>query len=396
MEFSYSPRLADIKERAAALTGRLAAYEDEVEREGGLPESRRDEVVAMVRDSGFLAMNAPEKWGGGGLGWLEQIVAESEFGRLTNGMYLAVERPALAMLAATDAQRERFLLPEIRGERVGGRAFTEPQAGSDPTMFATSAVRSGAGFRISGEKWFVTLGDIADYLIVMAIVQPEMAPTLFLVDKDRPGVCMKENPRYMHTFAFGHPHFTLDDVEVGPDEVLGDVGGGWQLVQETVSEERVVVAAHTLGAAERALELASNWARERVQGGERLIRQQLIQSMLADSAIDLTLARTYLHRLGWELDQGQDPKTAHAKVALAKVAASEAAGRIVDRAVQIFGGRGYLRDNPVERLYREVRVDRIWMGTSEIQRMAVANQIDKRGYRSLVEFADKAASDVSD
>jgi acyl-CoA dehydrogenase len=388
VEFSYSADLVGLKARARELAKKLTAYEDESEREGGLLPSSREEIKRIVLDSGFNAMNAPVAWGGAGLSWLQQVVVEEEFGRLTNGLWAAVWRPtAAALTRSTPQQRERYLLPEIRGERFGGRAITEPEAGSDLRRLATTAVRSGRGYRITGEKWFVTLGDVADYFLVLALVQPDNAPTMFLVDRNAAGVELLDTPHYTHNFAYAHPNFSFTDVEVGEDAVLGEVGEGFRLTQETFFEERVLVAAHAVGAAERALSHATDWAREREQGGERIIRHQLIQAMLADSVIDIAVNRTFVHQLAWDIDNGGDPRTLNAKVAMAKISATEAAGRVADRAVQIFGGRGYLRSNPVERVYRDVRVDRIWMGTSEIQRIMVANEIDKRGLSGLVHFS---------
>lgn len=387
MEFCYSANLVALKSRAKELAKRLMSYEDECEFQGGLSSASRDEIKKIVLESGFNAMNAPTRWGGAGLTWLEQIVVEEEFGRLTNGLWAAVWRPtAAALTRCTPQQRERYLIPEINGDRFGARAVTEPEAGSDLRCITTTAVQTDSGFRITGEKWFVTLGDVADYFLVVAMVQPDNAPTMFLVDKDAPGVELISTPRYTHNFAYEHPNYSFRDVEVGVDAVLGTVGEGFQLVQETFLEERVLVAIHAVGAAERALELASDWAGQRTQGGTRVIRHQLIQAMLADCAIDVAVNRTFVHQLGWELDRGGDLKTLNAKVAMAKISATEAAGRVADRAVQIFGGRGYLRDNPVERIYRDVRVDRIWMGTSEIQRILVANEIEKRGLAGLTRF----------
>ncbi|MGW4129434.1 acyl-CoA dehydrogenase family protein [Amycolatopsis japonica] len=391
MEFAYSARLAELKQRGRDLAKKLTAFEDECEEDGRLSPTSRRQVKEIVLESGLSSMNAPIEAGGAGLSCLEQVVVEEELGALTNGLWAAVWRPTAALLiAATPEQRERYLLPEIRGTRFGGRAVTEPGAGSDPKAIATTAVRTPNGYRISGEKWFVTLGDIADYFVLAAVVEPEHAPTMFLVDKHLPGVECIEMPKYTHQFAYAHPHFRFTDVEVGHDAVLGAVGDGLRLSQATFFEERILVAVHALGAAERALASALDWARDRVQGGERIIRHQQIGAMLADSAIDLAVNRTFVHQLAWDVDRGSDLKTLNAKVAMAKISATEAAGRVADRAVQIFGGRGYLRSNPVERIYRDVRVDRIWMGTSEVQRLVVVNELDKRGLDGLVHFSDPA------
>ena len=242
----------------------------------------------------------------------------------------------------------------------------------------------------NGEKWFVTVGDAADFLIVLAGVQPGNAPTLFLVDKQLPGVRVARVPRYMHTFVYEHPEFVFEDVELTADSVLGEVGGGYELTRSWFTEERLMIGARTVGAAERALRLAAEWTEQRHQFGKPLASFQLIQGMLADSAVDIAVNRALVHQVAWEFDQGGDEKTLHAKAAMAKLSASEAAGRVVDRAVQIFGGRGYMREYPVERLYRELRVDRIWEGTSEIQRLVIANEIAKRGLDALLAFPGQA------
>ena len=184
-------------------------------------------------------------------------------------------------------------------------------------------------------------------------------------------------------------------MHVGPEAVLGGVGAGLELTRDWFTEERLMIGARTIGAAERALTLAVDWAKQRVQGGEPLINRQLIQGMIADSVVDITTNRAYTHQVAWEFDQA-DPndaeqrKTLHAKAATVKLAASEASNRVVDRAVQIFGGRGYIRDYPVERLWRELRVDRIWEGTSEIQRLVIANETNKRGVENLLSFSYQA------
>jgi len=198
-------------------------------------------------------------------------------------------------------------------------------------------------------------------------------------------------PRYTHTFVYEHPEFEFNDVRVGADAVLGGVGQGYELTRDWFTEERLMIGARTIGAAERALTLATEWAKARVQGGARLIDRQLIQGMIADSVLDIATNRALTHQVAWEFDNSDSTdqtvrKTLHAKAATVKLAASEASNRVADRCQQIFGGRGYIRDYPVERLWRELRVDRIWEGTSEIQRLVIANEVDKRGLAGLLSF----------
>jgi len=386
MDFAYTPELEELKRRAAGLTATLMAYEDECERDGRLTPERLAEIRAAVLDARLNAINMPVEWGGAGLGVLEQVVVQEELGRLTNALWDAVWRPANPFRACTGEQRARWLEPGIRGERRDAVAITEEHAGSDPSGIATTATPDGAGWRIDGVKWFVTVGDVADHLLVLALVQPEGAPTMFIVDKDLPGVVVRRTPAYTHTFVFEHPEFGFEGVRVGPDSLLGEIGGGYELTRDWFTEERLMIGARTIGAATRALELATAWARDRVQGGRRLLDRQLIQAMLADSAAEIASNRALTHQVAAEFDRGGDRKTLHAKAAMVKLSSSEASNRIVDRCVQIFGGRGYMREQPVERLWRELRVDRIWEGTSEIQRLVIANEIDKRGLDGLLAF----------
>ncbi len=225
---------------------------------------------------------------------------------------------------------------------------------------------------------------------MLANVLPERAPTLFLVDKDTPGVRVLRTPRYMHTFVYEHPEFAFEDVALSADAVLGEVGQGYELTRDWFVEERLMIAARAIGAAERALRAAVEWAGERQQSG-RLLEHQLIQGMVADSVVDIATNRALVHQVAWEADQGLERKMLHAKAAVVKLAASEAGGRVVDRALQMFGGRGYMRENPCERLYRDLRVDRIWEGTSEIQRLIVGNEVAKRGLDGVLSFGAGAA-----
>jgi acyl-CoA dehydrogenase len=386
VEFAYSPEQQQLRARAAALAAEMMVHEQDCEEHNGLPPDVHAAVSERVRHHRLHAINMPAEWGGQGLSVLDQVIVQEQLGRLTNALWDMVWRPANALRACDDAQRERYLLPGIRGERRDCVAVTERDAGSDPSMIASTAVRVDDGFRIDGEKWFVTVGDAADYLIVLANVLPERAPTLFLIDKDTPGVSVLRTPRYMHTFVYEHPEFGFDGVRVAGDAVLGAVGQGYELTRDWFVEERVMIAARAIGAAERALRTATEWATERVQGGRPIIEHQLIGAMVADCVVDIATNRALVHQVAWEADRGLERKQLHAKAAVVKLAASEAAGRVVDRALQILGGRGYMRENACERLYRDIRVDRIWEGTSEIQRLIIANDVAKRGLDGVLGF----------
>ncbi|MEA2382861.1 MAG: acyl-CoA dehydrogenase [Solirubrobacteraceae bacterium] len=392
MDFTYTSEQLALRARARALADDIEIHELACEEQNGLPPEVHREVSGRVRHHGLNAINMPAEWGGQGLGVVDQVIVQEQLGRLTNALWDMVWRPANALRACDDAQRARYLIPGIRGERRDCVAVTERDAGSDPSAIASTAERlPGGGFRLNGEKWFVTVGDAADYMIVLANVMPERAPTLFLVDKDTPGVRVLRTPRYMHTFVYEHPEFAFEDVELAHDAVLGEVGQGYELTRDWFVEERLMIAARAIGAAERALGAAVEWAGDRVQGGSRLLDYQLIQGMVADSVVDISTNRALVHQVAWEADNGLERKMLHAKAAVVKLAASEAGGRVVDRALQMFGGRGYMRENPCERLYRDLRVDRIWEGTSEIQRLIIGNEVAKRGLDGVLSFGGAGA-----
>ena len=380
MDFSYSKRLTELKAAAHDLYLFIAQYEDACERDNGLPAEAHAAVRDAVLASGLQAVNMPTEWGGAGLTITEQVVVQDELGKLTGALWDMVWRPANALRFCTPEQRERFLIPVIEGNRRDCYAVTEPDAGSDPQNQQTTATQVDGGWVLNGVKWFVTVGDHADFMIVLAAAGPDRAPTLFLVDRDTPGIEILRTPRFMHTFVYEHPEFSFTDVFVPEENLLGGLGNGYDITRAWFTEERLMIAARTIGAAERGLDEARHWAVNREQFGQKISSFQLIQGMLADSAVDIAVNRAYTHQVAWEADQpGTDRKTVHAKASIAKLAASEASGRVIDRCVQIFGGRGYDRSFAVERLYRELRVDRIWEGTSEIQRLVISNELIKRG-----------------
>jgi acyl-CoA dehydrogenase len=384
MDLTLSAEQEDLRARARSLTESIMAHELDCEEQNGLSAEAHREIADRVRDLRLNAINMPAGWGGQGLSVLDQVLVQEELGQLTNALWDAVWRPANALRACSPEQRDEYLIPAIQGERRDCFAVTEEGAGSDPSLIETTARRVDGGYRIDGEKWFVTVGDVADFLIVLAMVMPEREPTLFLVDKDTPGVRVLRTPRYMHTFVYEHPEFGFEDVRVPETAVLGEVGEGYDLTRDWFVEERLMIAARSVGAAERALRAAVEFASGREQFGSPIIDYQLIQGMVADSVVDIATNRALVRQVAWEADQGMDRRLLHGKAAVVKLAASEAAGRVVDRALQIHGGRGYMRENVCERLYRDLRVDRIWEGTSEIQRVIVANEVRKRGLDGLL------------
>jgi alkylation response protein AidB-like acyl-CoA dehydrogenase len=248
-------------------------------------------------------------------------------------------------------------------------------------MVATTARRDGDGWVLEGEKWHVTSGDVADFFLVHAHVDGDPTKaTIFLVDKDTPGVRLVRTPKYTHTFVFEHPIFAFDGVRVGDDGVLGRIGQGFDLTKDWFVEERLMIGARTVGASQRCLDEALAFATERRQFGSPIVEFQAVGFMLADMATEIMAAKSMLYRVCWEAARGGiERKQLHAEASAVKLLCSETAGRVADRAVQILGGRGYMREQAVERHWRELRVDRIWEGTSEIQRLVIVNELRKRG-----------------
>ncbi|MDP9327778.1 MAG: acyl-CoA dehydrogenase family protein [Actinomycetota bacterium] len=382
MDLELDPADRVLQVRARDFTQQvLIPLEDECEENGGLTPESAAAAKRAVLDWEFPAINHALEDGGRGLDLFQQMLVEEQWGQATGSLWDIPWRPSIPLAAGTEDQKERFLRPACRGERRDAYAITEEGAGSDPSMVTTTARSDGDGWVIDGEKWHVTSGDVADLLLLHVHVDGDPAKaTIFMVDKDSPGVRLVRTPKYMHTFVFEHPIFAFEGVRVGEDRILGGIGRGSDLTRDWFVEERLMIGARTVGASTRALDLSLAFAREREQFGRPIVAFQAVEFMLADMAAELMAAKSMLYRVCWQAAHGADRKELHALASAVKLVCSETAGRVVDRAVQIHGGRGYMREQPVERLYREVRVDRIWEGTSEIQRMVIGNELRKRGH----------------
>ena len=381
MDLTLPPRAKELAARARAFCDSvLVPFELTVDEHGELPEAERPRLRAAVREWGLAGVNHAVADGGCGFTMIEQVVIEEQLGRATNGLWTAVWRPPVSLKFGTPDQKRRYLLPANRGDRRACFAITEPQAGSDPRMVRTRAEWRDGRWRISGEKWFVSSWNASDFVIVHAHVEGNpQQPTLFIVDKPAEGLKHVRSPRFMHHYCFDHAELRFTDVPVADENRLGEIGQGFELTKDWFVETRLQIAAHTLGAAIRSTEVANDYAAARVQFGQPVRDFQAIEFMLADMAVELFAAKSMLYRVAAEIDRGVDRKLLHAHASALKLYCSEMAGRVVDKALQILGGRGYMRENPVERLYRDVRVDRIWEGTSEIQRSIIAGQIKRRG-----------------
>jgi acyl-CoA dehydrogenase len=385
MDFALTPAQRELRDRAARYVDAvLIPLEERAERAGGrLPADAVAHVKGAARAAGLVGGNHATEHGGQGWSAFEQVLVQEELGRNTNGVWWNMGGGYNVLAQGTDEQIRRYLEPTLRGERADAYAVTEAGAGSDPSGIAATAERTAAGWRIRAEKWFVTSGDVADFDILMVNVVDGAArlPTLFLVDRDRPGIEVVDDPPFTHSFPHGHPTVRYN-CEVAADAVLGGdgmIGRGGELQNEWFIEERIHIAARCVGAMRRLLDDAVVWATGREQFGQRIYDFQGISFPLADSAADCAAARLLTYQVAQLVDDGADPKLVHGRAAMAKLFASEAAWRCADRCVQVLGGRGYMRTFPAERFLRELRVDRIWEGTSEIQRLIIARGLEKRG-----------------
>jgi acyl-CoA dehydrogenase len=382
MDLRLSRADAGLRQKARDFTDQvLVPLEDECEENDGLTPESAAAAKQAVLDWDFHAINHAEADGGRGHDLFAQMLIEEQWGRATGALWDIPWRPSIPLAAGSKEQKDQFLRPACRGERRDAYAITEENAGSDPTMVETTATREGDAWAITGEKWHVTSGDVADFFLLHTHVEGDPAKaTIFLVDKDMPGVRLVRTPSYMHTFVFEHPIFAFENVRAGHERILGEIGQGFELTKNWFVEERLMIGARTVGAATRALELSLDFAKERRQFRQPIVGFQAIEFMLADMAAELMAAKSMLYRVCWQAARGgAGRKELNAMAGAVKLVCSETAGRIVDKAVQIHGGRGYMREQPVERLWRELRVDRIWEGTSEIQRMVIGNELRKRG-----------------
>jgi acyl-CoA dehydrogenase len=359
----------------------LIPLEDEIEETGQLDPAKARAIFEKSRALGFYAMNIPEQYGGGGLCAVDTMLVEEQFGHTKDILIRrAFGNVYESLLEGTDAQKERWLLPAVRGERTCSIAITEPGAGSDAAAIRTRAVKSGEGWTLEGNKHFISDGLFSDFFIVSAVTDPAARPrhvSLFLVDKNLPGVIVGRDQKMMGLTGTSHIELFFENVRLGGEHLLGKEGQGLALAYSTLGRVRLAqVGARAVGKASRLLKLMTDYARERKQFGKAIGEFQMIQQMIADSVVEINAARLMLLRAAWEIDQGRDARD---WISMVKIEAAETLGRVADRAVQVYGGMGYCSEMPIERLYRDSRIYRIFDGTSEIHRAVVAKSALKRG-----------------
>ncbi|KXU35757.1 acyl-CoA dehydrogenase [Ventosimonas gracilis] len=357
----------------------LLPHEETVDKNDQVPPELAAQIRQKALDAGFYAFNMPEEVGGGGLDYLTQALVERELAKVSWALHVFVARPSKILMACQGQQIEQYLLPCVRGEKIDCFALTEPGAGSDANAIQTRAVRQGDDFVLNGAKHFISHAGVADFAIVFAVTdtftaggKTRNAVTAFLVDRNTQGLTVRRGPKCVSNRGYHTYELFFDDCRVPASKVLGEVDKGWQVAGDWLSAGRVMVAANCVGQAQRAMDLALRWAAERKQFGAPIGRNQGVAFKLADMATQIRAAELLTLHSAWKMDKNQ---MTDADAGMAKLFASEVLGKVADEAVQIFGGMGLMDEGVVERLWRNARIERVWEGTSEIQRHIIAREL---------------------
>jgi butyryl-CoA dehydrogenase len=381
MDFGLTEEQRLIVETTRAFVEReLFPHEAEIERTGVLDMDLVREVQTRAMAAGLYAANMPEEVGGAGLDTLSWLLYERELGRANYALHwTGVARPSNILLAGTTEQRERYLMPCIRGETWDCLAMTEPGAGSDLRGMTASARQDGPDWVLNGTKHFISHADVAGFAIVfMASGEEETARgvkkriTAFFVDKGTPGFTVREGYRNVSHRGYSNSVLEFDNVRLPAGQVLGEPHKGFEVANAWLGATRLQVAATCLGRAERALAHAVSYAAERRQFGQQIGKFQGVSFKLADMATELRAAELLTWAAAWRYDAGT---VSEADMSMAKLKATEALAMIADEAIQIHGGMGLMADLPLERIWRDARVERIWEGTSEIQRHIISREM---------------------
>ena len=354
-------------------------HEDLVERSGEVPVEVANEIKRKTLELGFYACNFPEEVGGAGLSHLDFALVERELGRGSMALNHFFGRPQNILMACKDEPRERYLLPAVRGERMDALAMTEPEAGSDVRGMKCTAVRSGGDWVVNGTKHFISGADHADFVIVFIATGEDDTPrgpkkrlTAFLVDRGTPGFVIRDGYRSVSHRGYKNCILDFDDCRLADAQVLGAVDGGFEVMNEWLYATRITVATMSVGRARRCFEYALNHAAERRQFGQQIGKFQGVSFQIADMITEIDAAEWLTLSAAWRLDQ---KLPANREIASAKLYATEMLARITDASLQVFGGMGLMDDFPIERFWRDARVERIWDGTSEIQRHIISRDL---------------------
>jgi len=381
MDFAFSEEHQMLRDLARRFADKeLRPHAAEVDRNGEVPR----QVIDKAAELGFLGVVIPEEYGGGGFGEIGSCIVMEEISRacFSTGVVIGGHTSigAMAILkGGSETQKKKWLPPMCEGKILGAFALTEPGAGSDAGAIATRAIPDGDYYILNGQKTFITNGGIADVYSVFAKTSPDAGVrgiSAFVVEANLPGVRAGKPEEKMGIRGSHTSDLFFEDVRIPKENLLGEEGQGFVVAMKTLDVGRITVGAQCLGQMKEALALSIKHSKERVQFGKPICKQQAIQWMLADMAADIYAAESMIYRAAWMCDRKM-PITRQS--AITKLLVSEAMGRCVDRAVQLHGGMGYMSEYPVERMYRDARITRIFEGTNEIQRLVIANDVLKRG-----------------
>ncbi|MDI9407857.1 MAG: acyl-CoA dehydrogenase family protein [Candidatus Pacebacteria bacterium] len=388
MGYHLSPSTREWQAKARNYVDSVIPFEVYAEgHHGALPDGEAKKAKERAKALGLSRLDVPKQHGGLELPLLDQAVIWEQLGRATNAVaWHFTEAQPWMFEACTPSQIDKWINPLVRGEKYEAFALTEAEAGSDASSIKSTATKQGDQFVLNGEKWFVTFSNIADFFFFEAIMtdDPEGRHGLFIVDKGTAGIEYLEEPEFSHTFPCHHATMRFNNVKIPLDQLVGKPGDALDFTRRWFRRERIMIAARCCGAASRLIEEGMAFAKTRKVGEEVIADFQLIQAMLADSLTELYAARLMTYEAAAASDRGEEASVLHTQASMAKLYATEMAGRVADRVTQIFGGRGYRRDNVAERFTRELRVDRIWEGTSEIQRLIIARSMIKRGVNGIL------------
>jgi len=381
MEFALSEEQRLIVETTHDfVVNELYPHEQEVEETGVLRPDLREELKRRAMAAGLYAANMPEEVGGAGLDTLTWVLYEKELGRANYALHWScVARPSNILMACRGEQRERYLLPCVRGEKSDCLAMTEPDVGSDLRGMKTFARREGEDYVINGTKHFISHAEEAAFVVLFAATGDEETPrgtkrliTAFLIDKGTPGFTVRAGYRNVSHRGYTNAILEFNDCRVHRSQILGEEHRGFEVANEWLGATRLQVAATCIGRAERALEHAKQWAVDRRQFGQQIGKFQGVSFKLADMAMELKAAELLTLEAAWKFDQGT---VTEMDMAMAKLKATETLAFVADESIQIHGGMGLMSDLPLERIWRDARVERIWEGTSEIQRHIISRAL---------------------
>ncbi len=354
-------------------------YAQQIEDEDKIP----DHLIAKTREVGLFGMSIPEEYGGIGLNMLGRCVVLEEMGRTNTGWvsllgaHTGIGSTGIIEMGSEETKK-KYLPLMARGEKIGAFALTEPNAGSDAANLKTTAVRRGDRWILNGMKHFITNGPVADLFTVIAVTDREKGArggfTAFLVEKDFPGFSVGAVEKKMGLRGSHTSEIIFEDCEVPEENVLGQEGRGYGAALKILSKGRCTLGARSVGACNKLIEMSAQYAQQRVQFGKSIASFQAIQWMLADMGTETAAARALTYQVAWMVDNGLP---VFKESAMVKLFASEVLNRVADKAVQIYGGMGYMKEYPIERFYRDARITRIYEGTNEIQRMIIAEQLLK-------------------